>query len=521
MLLFLLKANIALTLFYLAYRFGLRRLTFYTLNRAFLLLAIICAAVCPFINPEMIFRHNRPFTGAAMGYVIHFNDLRQPATPWINVVLIYIFWTGVIVMAIRLLLQLSSLWVLHRKTSADKLFDQEIRVTDQSLQPFSFLNNIYINPGMHSPAELSAIMQHEQVHVKQWHTLDVLLGEVNKIFYWFNPGAWLISIAIRENLEFITDRYMLRQGTDIKAYQYSLLKVSGIPYATAIANNFNFSHLKQRIMMMNKKRSSKYNLVRYFVLGSIMIITLVSLNYTRAAITITVKKALRADTSVTPPSADPLYKVVPDGKETPPPPPPPVPDEPLVKAVPDAKEITPPPPPADPKAPKAPKAPKVAKTPPPPPPAPAVFSIRTDDPKKAGDAKHVGAKVPPPPAPAPPPPPPPNPADTSGPVTLRASSYSFRYSDTPPVYYVNDVRQGTTLPDYPPDEIESVYVWKGGNVPAQYGQEARKNGLIMVYTRDYAGSKDAGKINDKNTPVTKINVSKVVVETKDDKKAEQ
>ncbi|WP_343669647.1 M56 family metallopeptidase [Chitinophaga sp.] len=497
MLLFLLKANIALTLFYLAYRFGLRRLTFYTLNRAFLLLAIICAAVCPFINPETIFRHNRPLTGAAIAYVIDFNDLRQPATPWINVVLIYLFWAGVIVMALRMLLQLSSLWALHRTTSKDKLFDQQVRVTDKSLQPFSFLHNIYINPAIHSPAELSAIMRHEQVHVRQWHSLDVLLGEINKIFYWFNPGAWLISIAIRENLEFITDRYMLRQGADIKAYQYSLLKVSGIPYATAIANNFNFSHLKQRIMMMNKQRSSKYNLVRYFVLGSIMLIVLVSLNYTRAAITVTVKKVLRADTTVTPP-----------------PPPPAEPQEPLAQVVPDGKEA---PPPTSPLAPPAPESPQgrlapivrvdVKTPPPPPPPNPA--------PSPAPLPQPVGAPAPVPP---PPPPPPPVPDSNHTMVFRTVSDHGPVKLNGHPIVYVNNVYKGRTMPDdsRDVDNIQSVFVWKGDSVPAEYGEEARKNGVMFIYTKDYDGPQDPGKMTLK-ADVKKMEGTRIVVESKDGK----
>lgn len=497
MLLFLLKANIALTLFYLAYRFGLRRLTFYTLNRAFLLLAIICAAVCPFIDPETIFRHSRPLSGAAMGYVINFNDLHQPATPWINVVLIYIFWAGVIVMTLRMLIQLSSLWVLHKSTRKDKLFDQQVRVTNQSLQPFSFLHNIYINPGMHNPTELSDIMRHEQVHVRQWHTLDVLLGEVNKIFYWFNPGAWLISIAIRENLEFITDRYMLRQGTDIKDYQYSLLKVSGIPYATAIANNFNFSHLKQRIMMMNKKRSSKYNLVRYIVLGSFMIIALVSLNYTRAAITVTVKKALRADTTVTP---QPQEKVIPDGKEQAKP----ARTGPMVTVA-DGKNVPPPPPPKPPKPPKLPKAPKAPKEVR----EPSVFSVNV---VPAPPAVKPGVTPPPPP-----PPPPAPPKDSSPKIFLRSSPEAIARLNKPEVY-VNNVYKGKVLPTDDTD-IKSVHVFKGDEVPAEYGAEARKTGLIIIFTKDYNGPETLVN-QEKASTVMKVEGKAVMATIKDDKSKE-
>ena len=322
------------------------------------------------------------------------------------------------------------------------------------------------------------------------------MGELNKIFYWFNPGAWLISIAIRENLEFITDRYMLRQGTDIKAYQYSLLKVSGIPYATAIANNFNFSHLKQRIMMMNKQRSSKYNLVRYIVLGSLMIIALVSLNYTRAAITVTVKKALRADTTVTPAPAAPLAKVVPDGKEAPLPPP--APDAPMMQTVPDDKQVPPPPPP---KAPKAAKAPKNAKIPPPPPPAPGV--------------KTITAPAPPPP---PPPPPPPNPADSMPMIVLRSFMQGAPDRLKQPEVYVNNVYKGKTIPDESESEnIKSVLVFKGDGVPPQYGEEARKTGIIFIYTKDYEGPEGPAKQEKANT-VMKIEGKQVMMTTRDEKK---
>jgi hypothetical protein len=431
MLLFLLKANIALTLFYLAYRFGLRRLTFYTLNRAFLLLAIVCAAICPFIDPAILFGHQPSLRGMAYEMVVDFNAMSQArAGSWINIVLINIFWVGVIVMSLRLLMQLVSLWRLHRSTRKQMILTQQVRVTDKALQPFSFLRNIYINPVIHTEAELSSIVQHEQVHVRQWHSVDVLLGELNKIFYWFNPGAWLISIAIRENLEFITDRYILQQGADIKAYQYSLLKVSGIPYATAIANNFNFSHLKQRIMMMNKKRSSDYNLARYVLLGSIVLLVLVSLNFSRAAVR-QLNIIQKGDTGLLPPP--------------PPPPPPPVPP--------------PPPPPKGAKVVKVkmktvPDAPVTVS--PAPAPAPAGNFITVSD--KTTDKDGKGG---------------------TNTIVVRGSAQ--------PLYYIDNVRC-TTVPNLSPENIESIYVYKDTEANGPEG----KDGVIYIYTKGYNGKKVEG-----------------------------
>ncbi|SDH63142.1 M56 family metallopeptidase [Chitinophaga filiformis] len=451
MLIYLLKANVALVLFYLAYYFGLRRLTFYTLNRFFLLGGIVCAAICPLIDPSLFIRQHQPLNAVAETYIPDLAALQtRQSVPFINVFLEYIFWAGVAVMSIRLVIQLLSLWKLHRHTTTTLSPEaQRLRITEKRVNPFSFMRNIYINPSLHSPDEFTSIIRHEQVHVRQWHTLDVLLGELNKIFYWFNPGAWLMSIAIRENLEFITDRSILRQGMDAKAYQYSLIKVSGIPYATAIANNFNFSHLKQRIMMMNKKRSSRYHLLRYVVLGAIMGVAVLSLNFTKAiARTEKVAKNIAAITfskDTTKPTVAPVAPVPP-----PPPPPPPAP----VKG----KKMPPPPPPvpavpagtAVPAAPPVPAVPAV-------PGVPAAPDEHIVEPAKQG-------------------------------ITLRSQMTA------PPLYFVDGVNMGHQAPaDLRPEEIESISVFKGEHA-VQYGEDG-KNGVIFIYTKGYNGDTKVKTVN--------------------------
>lgn len=449
MLIYLLKANIVLVLFYLAYRFGLRRLTFYTLNRFFLVGGIVCATVAPLIDPSVFIREHHELNAVAEAYIPDLSALGQhPAEPFINRLVVYVFWIGVMVMTIRLVIQLLSLWKLHRQTRKTLYDDKSLRIMEKEANPFSFMRNIYINPSLHTPEEFSSIIEHEKVHVQQWHTLDVLLGELNKIFYWFNPGAWLMSIAIRENLEFITDRSILRQGIDAKAYQYSLLKVSGIPYATAIANNFNFSHLKQRIMMMNKKRSSSYHLMRYVALGGIMGIAVLSLNFTSAI----AKAETSARTLAAVFQADTLQPV------PPPPPPPPAPPVP-----------PPPPPPVKGKV----KAAKPAPPAPPAVPAPAAAPAATSIPAPLTV----------------------NESPVSG-ETVMVKAQSDEQQDHPkivlrsatgatPLYVIDDVPYGHTLPaNLSPENISSIHVFKGESATGIYGT-AGANGVIKVYTKGY------------------------------------
>ncbi|HXL54780.1 MAG TPA: hypothetical protein VN958_00900, partial [Chitinophagaceae bacterium] len=88
------------------------------------------------------------------------------------------------------------------------------------------------------------------------------MAEVICIFNWYNPFAWLIKHALKQNLEFLADDVVIKKGADKKNYQYLLLKVIGHSPLT-IATNLNFSSLKKRIYMMNKTKTSKKHLLKF------------------------------------------------------------------------------------------------------------------------------------------------------------------------------------------------------------------------------------------------------------------
>jgi len=146
---------------------------------------------------------------------------------------------------------------------------------EHPIAPFSFGNAIYVNPDQHSQTEWEEIILHEYVHIRQRHTLDILFGELLIIVNWYNPFAWLIRHSIRQNLEFIADRAVIDNGHDKKGYQYHLLKVVG-QTRYKLANNFNFSSLKKRIVMMNKLRSARLHLIRFLFILPLLAVLLVA-----------------------------------------------------------------------------------------------------------------------------------------------------------------------------------------------------------------------------------------------------
>jgi len=185
-----------------------------------------------------------------------------------------VFSAGVLIMGIRVLLQLVSLKRI--KTKATLLNSGEVKLyhINESIVPFSFHDSIYINKEQHTEVELREIIRHEFVHVKQKHSIDILLAELLCIVLWFNPVAWLLRKAIRQNLEFIADHKVLEEGLDKKQYQYLLLKVVGNSQYS-ITPKFNFSSLKNRIAMMNKMKSARVQVLRFlFVLPLIAVLLL-------------------------------------------------------------------------------------------------------------------------------------------------------------------------------------------------------------------------------------------------------
>lgn len=286
---FLFKVNIALVLFCLGYYLVLRHLTFYTLNRVYLVIAILFSTLYPTINlSNFTLRHQQfaqPVQTIISTWKAPAENLVKPLYRpdywhWVEL----IFWAGVILFAVRLMIQFFSLYKLYRRSEPGKINNYPVRLISNDISPFSFWRNIYINPDRLSPTELKSVLEHEQVHVSEWHTLDILLAELSTIFYWFNPGVWLMKKAIRENIEFITDQKILQKGADSKQYQYSLLSVSLTNTSNTLVNHFNISTIKKRIIMMNAKRSSKLNLTRYAFLVPAVITLLLVFSISKAAI---------------------------------------------------------------------------------------------------------------------------------------------------------------------------------------------------------------------------------------------
>jgi hypothetical protein len=287
-LLYLLKANAALLLFAAAYFGLLRRLTFFTLNRGYLLAALLFAAVYPALPvPALLPARATPAVVFVVTEVVgaHSTALApdpDPVVDWVAVGLA-LYAAGTAVLLLRLLGQLLALGRLRRQARPAVVQGQPVRVLAGSVSPFSFWQSIYLNPDQHPGTELTAVLRHEQVHVRQWHTLDVLLAQLALAAAWCNPAAWLLRRALLDNLEYLADQAVLETGVvGRRAYQLSLLRLSHGAGGLALVSHFTFPTLKNRVLMMNKPLSSTGQLARYVVAGPLVLALALGLAGARA-----------------------------------------------------------------------------------------------------------------------------------------------------------------------------------------------------------------------------------------------
>ncbi len=274
LLTYIIQVNLLLGIIYLGYIGLLKGLTFYVLNRVYFLAGGLFAFIYPFLDLKSLFVQrglNMGAVGEQISLYITEPEVQQQLT--LGRLVEIVFMVGAIVLLLKFVFQLLSLLRIHLNSKSDQWRTYLFRNVLIPIVPFSFLNKIYVNKGQHADAELKDIFKHEDIHVKGLHSLDILLFEMILVCCWYNPFVWFMRRAIRQNLEFLTDQQVLDKGIDKQTYQYSLLNVSKKGTSVGLSNQFNFKLLKRRIMMMNKKRSSKIELSKYAFLLPVFLLT--------------------------------------------------------------------------------------------------------------------------------------------------------------------------------------------------------------------------------------------------------
>lgn len=270
---YLLKVNVAFVLFYAFYRLFFYKDTFFKLRRAILLAFFGLALFYPLLNIQDWVRQQEPIADVIYMYSVMLPEATAKADAaasvdwhgWLLGSLGFIYWGIVAFLCGRFLVQLSSiLWLAHTSERV-VIHETPVYALRKAAGPFSFFRMVFLHPESHSDKETDEILTHECTHVSQWHSIDVILSEMMCMACWFNPFVWLLKREVRHNLEYLADNTVIQSGYDSKSYQYHLLGLAHHQSVTTLYNSFNVLHLKNRIMMMNKKRSPGIVRTKYLI----------------------------------------------------------------------------------------------------------------------------------------------------------------------------------------------------------------------------------------------------------------
>ncbi|MEM6396737.1 MAG: M56 family metallopeptidase [Bacteroidota bacterium] len=203
--------------------------------------------------------------------------LEVAAVDWLRVAR-WIYIAGVLVFGLHFLMQISLLLYRMIKRPGYEFDGFRIIELNGHVAPYSFWNRIFLNPAAYDSATFQQIVDHERIHIRQRHTLDILLAELLVVIQWCNPFAWLYRWAMEHNLEFLTDAEMLRQGTDRVNYQMNLVRVSVPNLPQGLTSNYNQNFLKKRIQMMNVKQSTLRSGWKYLALMPFLLFSVLQFN---------------------------------------------------------------------------------------------------------------------------------------------------------------------------------------------------------------------------------------------------
>jgi TonB-dependent SusC/RagA subfamily outer membrane receptor len=274
------KSAIAAGAFYIAFLLLFQNQKHFTFNRIFLPVSLALSFVIPLITFTTI-KYIEPvnFDANSFAYLAPASgEIVQPAfvIEWYHY-LFGLYLLGTAGFLFHLLLGHLKAIKIIQKSRVQKIFNNLVNITQKDVHPFSFFSKIVVSEKTLSHPELEMIVSHENIHVREKHTLDILFTEIMFLLQWFNPFAWLLKDAVKNNLEYLTDNEIALYYNP-QTYQLAMVTLAdkqGIaPFLTAL----NGSQLKNRIVMMKKKTENKFAIVKQLAVLPLLAILVMGLS---------------------------------------------------------------------------------------------------------------------------------------------------------------------------------------------------------------------------------------------------
>lgn len=288
MLSYLLLSSLGVVLFSILGHCLCNNDTFLKLRRMYYIAAVLMSLVLPllglFMDPlysSLMLNANPKITIGTPMVVTMAEEISDRI--WYEAILEAVPWIlkGVILLGAMFMLLRNLMAYMRIKrifSRSQRYLDSPVFFGDSFSVPFTFINLIYLPSELRGSSVLPYIVRHEMEHLRGKHFIDLLILNLLKTVQWYNPFAYLLYNDANKNLEYIADKAVLTSHYNSREYQYKLLEVSLPTFVRPICTTFNNNFLKDRIMMMNRKQSSKHIIVRYALIIPVAALLIVGSN---------------------------------------------------------------------------------------------------------------------------------------------------------------------------------------------------------------------------------------------------
>lgn len=279
LLTYFLQLSLVFSLLYALYYFLLRKLTFHSFNRGYLLALMPLSILLPYLaSLTTIPFHLAPIDWEPLEHLVPIApttdtvvvpNQQPPSIDW-AIVILRIYLIGLTILFIRFLRSIWKLFWLSSQCKREQL-DTGFIYVGPAPTIFSFHRWIFV-PTERWPSLPKEILLHERAHLQLHHSFDLLLTELYAVAFWFNP----LIIPFRRSLqllhEYQADRTVLQQHVKPSDYLQLLLAELDATHSGQLHSAFHFPTIKQRMDMLFRNESAKPNLLKYLLVAPLIVL---------------------------------------------------------------------------------------------------------------------------------------------------------------------------------------------------------------------------------------------------------
>ncbi len=261
---YILQTLVFQLIFLWVYDWFLKKETFFNLNRVYLLITPLLSMVIPFIRIDFI-RETVVQSG-----VVRLQEVMVGVTEKVEKAdanyfnLLNIIIIGCLMAFGWFVVKLIKIYQLIRQNNRRKEAGYiEVQIAEKDAA-FSFFRYIFLGKNING-SNREHIIRHELVHIRQKHSLDLLLFECLRILFWFNPLVYVFQQKISELHEFIADGQTAK-GNRAGQYEFLLQQIFRTEKISFVNQFFKQSLIKKRIFMLNKNHSAGVKRVKFALL---------------------------------------------------------------------------------------------------------------------------------------------------------------------------------------------------------------------------------------------------------------